>query len=120
MKPPLRLGIAGLGTVGIGVVKIVQNHADLLSRRTGREIAISAVSASSRNKARSADILVFLGLGTGTHPALDAIELTVYLDCDAGDDLVDRTFADTLARSPVLQSLERFVPVRPRWRSVPS
>lgn len=71
-------------------------------------------------KARSADILVFLGLGTGTHPALDAIELTVYLDCDAGDDLVDRTFADTLARCPVLQSLERFVPVRPRWRSVPS
>jgi len=26
MKTPLRLGIAGLGTVGIGVVKIVQSH----------------------------------------------------------------------------------------------
>ncbi|HHX91950.1 MAG TPA: homoserine dehydrogenase [Paracoccus sp.] len=59
MKPPLRVGIAGLGTVGIGVVKIVQNHAELLSRRTGREIAISAVSASSRNKARSADISAY-------------------------------------------------------------
>ena len=33
MSSPLRLGIAGLGTVGIGVVKIVQTHADLLTRR---------------------------------------------------------------------------------------
>ncbi len=29
MPAPLRLGLAGLGTVGIGVVKIVQKHADL-------------------------------------------------------------------------------------------
>ena len=38
MTAPLRLGIAGLGTVGIGVVKIVQRHADLLERRSGRRI----------------------------------------------------------------------------------
>ena len=30
MSAPLRLGIAGLGTVGIGVIKIIQKHADLL------------------------------------------------------------------------------------------
>ena len=34
--PPLRLGIAGLGTVGIGTVKIVQRHAELIAARTGR------------------------------------------------------------------------------------
>ena len=33
---PLRLGLAGLGTVGIGVVKIVQAEADLIAARTGR------------------------------------------------------------------------------------
>ena len=56
-KPgPLRLGIAGLGTVGIGVVKIVQTHAALLARRSGRPIVITAVSANSRTKNRSADI----------------------------------------------------------------
>ena len=33
MSAPLRLGIAGLGTVGIGVVKIIQSHADLLAAR---------------------------------------------------------------------------------------
>ncbi|MGR3794276.1 homoserine dehydrogenase [Vannielia sp. SX4] len=52
MSDPLRLGIAGLGTVGAGVVKIVRRHADLLTARTGRPIAISAVSARSRDKDR--------------------------------------------------------------------
>lgn len=52
MTDPLRLGIAGLGTVGVGVVKIVQRRADLLSARCGRDIQISAVSARSRDKDR--------------------------------------------------------------------
>ncbi|MFT7311030.1 MAG: homoserine dehydrogenase, partial [Paracoccaceae bacterium] len=31
MTSPLRLGIAGLGTVGAGVVKILQSETDLLT-----------------------------------------------------------------------------------------
>ena len=53
---PLRLGIAGLGTVGIGVVKIVQRHAEMLAARTGRPIEITAVSARDRSKNRDADL----------------------------------------------------------------
>ena len=53
---PLRLGIAGLGTVGIGVVKIVQDHADLIAARTGRPVVITAVSARDRTKNRDADL----------------------------------------------------------------
>jgi homoserine dehydrogenase len=52
MSIPLRLGIAGLGTVGVGVVKIVQRHAALLEARTGRQVTISAVSARRRDKER--------------------------------------------------------------------
>ena len=52
MTTPLRLGIAGLGTVGIGVVRIVQRQKELLEARTGRQIEISAVSARTRNKDR--------------------------------------------------------------------
>jgi homoserine dehydrogenase len=59
MNSPLRLGIAGLGTVGIGVVKIVQTHADLIATRAGRPVRIVAVSAHSRAKIRSADISGF-------------------------------------------------------------
>ncbi len=56
MSEPLRLGIAGLGTVGIGIVKIVQRHADLIERRCGRRIVITAVSARDRTKNRDADL----------------------------------------------------------------
>ncbi|WP_347310432.1 homoserine dehydrogenase [Defluviimonas sp. SAOS-178_SWC] len=59
MTQPLRLGIAGLGTVGIGTVKIIQRHAGLLAARTGRDIAISAVSARSRSKNRDADLSAY-------------------------------------------------------------
>ena len=59
MSEPLKLGIAGLGTVGTGVVKIVQKHADLLEKRSGRKIVISAVSARSRTKNRDVDLSAY-------------------------------------------------------------
>ena len=52
MPEPIRLGVAGLGTVGAGVVKIVRQQAAMLEARAGRPIAISAVSARNRNKDR--------------------------------------------------------------------
>jgi homoserine dehydrogenase len=52
MTQPLRLGIAGLGTVGMGVVRIIRQQAKLLENRTGRPIVLSAVSARSRNRDR--------------------------------------------------------------------
>jgi homoserine dehydrogenase len=52
MSDPLRLGIAGLGTVGAGVVKIVRQKAALLAERAGRPVVISAVSARSRDRDR--------------------------------------------------------------------
>ncbi|KQI69421.1 homoserine dehydrogenase [Loktanella sp. 3ANDIMAR09] len=59
MTDPLRLGIAGLGTVGAGIVKIVQAHADLLAARAGRPVVISAVSARSRDKDRGVDLSAY-------------------------------------------------------------
>ena len=59
MSSPLRLGIAGLGTVGVGVVKIVRRHSALLAARTGREIVITAVSARSKSKDRGVDLSKF-------------------------------------------------------------
>lgn len=53
---PLRLGIAGLGTVGIGVVKIIQNHSDLLATRAGRPVQVTAICARDRTRNRDADL----------------------------------------------------------------
>ena len=56
MTKPLRLGIAGLGTVGVGVIKIIQNKLPLLEARTGRKILISAISAQTKTKDRGIDL----------------------------------------------------------------
>jgi homoserine dehydrogenase len=59
MSNALRLGIAGLGTVGVGVVKIVQKNATMLNVRSGRPIIISAVSALSKTKDRGVDLSAY-------------------------------------------------------------
>jgi homoserine dehydrogenase len=59
MTTPLRLGIAGLGTVGTGTVKIVQRQANRLTARAGRPIAISAVSARTRDKNRGVSLSAY-------------------------------------------------------------
>lgn len=93
MTQPLRLGIAGLGTVGVGVVRIVQKQADLIAARSGRAVVITAVSARSKDKNRDVDLSdyawegdpvalakrddvdVFVELiGGDTGPAKDAVE----------------------------------------------
>ena len=56
---PLRLGIAGLGTVGAGVLKMIHKNAALIELRTGRNIIVTAVSAQSRNKDRGVDLSGF-------------------------------------------------------------
>jgi homoserine dehydrogenase len=48
----LNIGIAGLGTVGVGVVKILTQNASLLEDRSGTKINIVAVSARDKNKDR--------------------------------------------------------------------
>jgi homoserine dehydrogenase len=56
MSSPLRLGIAGLGTVGAGVVKIIRQKANLLAERAGQPVTISAVSARNRDKDRGVNL----------------------------------------------------------------
>ena len=56
MKSPLRIGIAGLGTVGAGVVKLLAEHGRLLSLRGGRPLKLVAVSARSRTRKRDIDV----------------------------------------------------------------
>ena len=59
MTTPLCLGIAGLGTVGTGVVRIVKTHAALIAARTGRQVVITAVSARDQTKNRDVDLSDF-------------------------------------------------------------
>ncbi|MEM9086824.1 MAG: homoserine dehydrogenase [Pseudomonadota bacterium] len=49
---PLSIAIAGLGTVGAGVIRLLDTNRDLIAARAGRPIEVTAVSARDRSKDR--------------------------------------------------------------------
>jgi homoserine dehydrogenase len=51
----LRIGLAGLGTVGAGVIKLLDENASIVGRRAGRNIVVTAVSARDRTRNRGVD-----------------------------------------------------------------
>jgi homoserine dehydrogenase len=53
---PLRLGIAGLGTVGAGVIHLLETNADLITARAGRPLHVVAVSARDRTRDRGVNL----------------------------------------------------------------
>ena len=59
MTQPLRVGLAGLGTVGVGVIKMLQAHGEAIAARAGRPIEIAAVSARNRTRDRGVDISAY-------------------------------------------------------------
>jgi homoserine dehydrogenase len=56
MAAPLKIGIAGLGTVGAQVVRLLERQREALATRCGRGIEVVAVSARSRGKRRDAEV----------------------------------------------------------------
>ena len=53
---PLKIGLAGLGTVGTGVIRLIGENRDLIARRAGRPIEIVAITARDRTKDRGVDL----------------------------------------------------------------
>ena len=56
MIEPLRVGVAGLGTVGASVVRILARQENALSARSGRPVRVTAVSARERARDRGIDV----------------------------------------------------------------
>lgn len=52
MTRPLSIAVAGLGTVGAGVVTLLRQNADIVAARAGRPIVVTAVSARDRSRDR--------------------------------------------------------------------
>ena len=77
MIRPLSVGLAGLGTVGGGVLKMLRDNADIVAARAGRPIAVTAVSARDRSKDRGFPV-------TGLRWYQDPVALAA----DAGVDVV--------------------------------
>lgn len=98
MTAPLRIGIAGLGNVGAGLLQLLAENGDLIAARCGRRIAVTGVSARDRSRdrgvdlsgvtwfedardlARSPDIDVFVELIGGEGIAAEAISAAIDTD----------------------------------------
>ncbi len=56
MAAPLKVGLAGLGTVGASVARLIGQQRTVLADKCGRPIEVVAVSARSRGKDRGIDM----------------------------------------------------------------
>jgi len=56
MAQALRVGVAGLGTVGAALIAQVTRQREMLAARCGRPIEIVAVCARSKGKDRGVDL----------------------------------------------------------------
>ena len=87
---PLLVGVAGLGTVGGGVLRLLRQNADIIAARAGRPITVAAVSARDRTKNRGENLS---GLAWHTDPAAlaTAPEIDVVVELIGGSDGPART-----------------------------
>jgi homoserine dehydrogenase len=80
MAEPLRIGIAGLGTVGTALLRLLAANGEVLAERAGRPIEVVAVSARDRSRDRGVDLRRYRWYDDPAALAADpAIEVVVEL-----------------------------------------
>ena len=90
MTHPLKIAVAGMGTVGAGTLKILQEQSDLLALRCGRRLEVTAVSARNRLKDR--------GVQTGQFTWFDdPVEMAREADADVVLELIGGADGTALA-----------------------
>lgn len=98
MKAPLKLGVAGLGTVGSGLLQLLTSRAADLDQALGRSVRVVGVSARDRNKARGAGIgdAVWFDspVALAASPSID-----VFVELIGGDEGVAREAVETALKS---------------------
>ncbi|HEU4395957.1 MAG TPA: OsmC family protein [Planctomycetota bacterium] len=78
-------------------------------RLSAKGIAVRNLEVSL--KARSANLLVYLGAEDAGHPGLERIEGSCFVDADADQALLRAIWEETLRRSPVAQTILRGAPI---------
>ncbi len=84
MVAPLKVGLAGLGTVGASVVRLIERQREALEARCGRPIEVVAVTARSRGKRRDIDISRFRWAADAVALASDR-EIDVFVEVIGGE-----------------------------------
>ena len=82
----IKIGIAGLGTVGSGVINLLNNNKDEILKRTGCEFLVQCVSARNKDKARSCDINN-INFYTDPVDMLENEKIDIFVELIGGDDI---------------------------------
>ena len=98
MTAPLKIGIAGLGTVGLSVVRVLRDQAAVLERQCGRKIEVRAVCARNRMRDRGMDLY-------GIDWFDDPVELATRSDIDVFVELIGGGGGNAPAYSAVKAAL---------------
>jgi homoserine dehydrogenase len=93
VKPPLKIAVAGLGTVGAGTLQLLDRQADLLAQRAGRRIVVAAVSARDRRRDRGVELSAVRWYEDAAAMAADP-EIDVVVELIGGADGVARRVID--------------------------
>jgi homoserine dehydrogenase len=81
MSKPLKIALAGLGTVGVGTLTLLSAQAKLLEQRCGRPLRVTAVSARDRGRDRGVDLSPYRWFD-------DAVEMASEADADVVVELI--------------------------------
>jgi homoserine dehydrogenase len=84
MVAPLKVGLAGLGTVGTSVVRLIARQREALEARCGRPIEVVAISARAQRKDRGIDIDRFRWVTEPVALATDP-EIDVFVELIGGE-----------------------------------
>lgn len=83
---PVNVGLLGLGTVGGGVVNVLQRNASEITRRAGREIRVTHAVARTLDKDRICE-LNNIQLSTDAHALVNNPEIDIVAELIGGTDL---------------------------------
>ncbi|MGE4373577.1 MAG: homoserine dehydrogenase [Xanthobacter sp.] len=99
----LKVGLAGLGTVGAAVIRMLERRSNELAARTGRDIKVVAVAARDRNRDRGVDLTAMRWYDDPVALAQDPdIDVFVELMGGAGDPAKAAVCAALEAGCPVV------------------
>jgi homoserine dehydrogenase len=93
VSDPLKIGVAGLGTVGAGLLRLISDRAQDLTLRAGRSIEIAAISARDRNADRGVDISPYVWRDDPLDLARDA-DIDVVVELIGGSDGIAKDLSE--------------------------
>lgn len=94
---PIKVGLLGLGVVGGGTWKVLNQNADEIARRAGRRIEVAAVAVRDVEKAKAL-------VGDQVQITTDGMDVVLNPDIDVVVELVG---GDTLAKDWVMKAIEQ-------------